>query len=151
MAKWSGKVYFPTMGQASRAMAYGRAPALPLEAWKPKPERQRLQAEQRRLEGVLVMLAYGVRVMTDARLHSLRGVLQDELDRNAGRWIPRDVTAAQRGAEQIDQERRRRQAALNPASRLRGWVPTGVTEWTQDDADRLLRDWETLTTGEDES
>jgi len=30
-------------------------------------------------------------------------------------------------------------------------VPTGVTEWTQDDADRLLRDWETLTTGEDES
>ncbi|MGM9319290.1 hypothetical protein [Deinococcus aquaticus] len=152
MAKWSGKVYFPTMGQASRAMAYGHSPALPFESWKPKPERQQLPTKVR-LDGVLVMLEYGVRVMTDARLHSLRGVLQDELDRNAGRWVPQDVKAVQRGVEQIALEQRRRQSILNPAAALQRWVnaPSSKTSWTQEDADRLRMDWENVVKDEDGS
>ncbi|PTA66916.1 hypothetical protein [Deinococcus arcticus] len=153
MAKWSGKVFFPTMGQASRAMAYGRAPALPFEVWKPRPERQRVPVAKVRIEGVLVMLEYGVRVMTDARLSSLRGVLQDELERNAGRCIPQDCGAVQRGVERIKQEQRRRQSILNSSAALRRWAlaPSSATNWTQEDAERLRSGWEAVVKDEDGS
>ncbi|GGS05681.1 hypothetical protein GCM10008960_35220 [Deinococcus sedimenti] len=141
------------MGQASRAMAYGRSPVLPFEVWKPKPERQRVPAAKVRLDGVLVMLEYGLRVMSDARLSSLGGVLRDELRRNGARWIPQDVKRVQRGAEQIELERRRREAALNDAAALKRWGHTSAAgaEWTQADADRLRAEWENVVSDEDES
>ena len=153
MAKWSGKVFFPTSSQASRSMAYGRYPSLPFEAWKPRPERQRISIDRARLDGVLVMLDYGLRVMSDSRLSSLAGVLQDELDRNAQRWVPLDVRPFERAAQLIRQEQCRRHELLNPAERLRHWfMPTPTrTTWTQQDAEKLRTGWEDLLTEEEPS
>lgn len=146
MAKWSGKVFFPTSSQASRSMAYGRYPTLPFDAWKPRPER--LSIDRARLDGVLVMLDYGLRVMSDSRLRSLAGVLQDELKRNEQRWVPLDVRSLERATQLIRQEKCRRQGLLNPAERLCHWfmpAPSMVT-WTDQDADKLRSRWEDLAT-----
>ena len=134
-------------------MAYGRSPALPFEIWKPKPERQRVPVAKIRLEGVLVMLGYGARVMTDARLSSLRGVLQDELDRNTRRWIPLDVGSVQRGIKEIEEEQARRQARLNPAESLYRWWsdPESGSSWTREDAQSLRSGWEALVSVDDPS
>lgn len=146
MAKWSGKVFFPTSSQASRSMAYGRYPSLPLETWKSRPEQKRIPLHRARLDGVLVMLEYGLRVMSDSRLSSLMGILQDELDRNKQRWQPVDIGPVQRGADQIRQEQLRRQALLNPAEKLQLWFMPKQSDiaWTQQDAEKLRNEWENL-------
>jgi hypothetical protein len=134
-------------------MASGRFPSLPFEAWKPRPERPRISGAKVRLDGVLIMLGYGLRVMSDVRLSSLAGILQNELDQNEQRWVPHDVQPVQRGLEQINQERGRRRALLNPAERLHHWFVTPKTSpsWTRQDADNLRGGWETLVTQEEPS
>ena len=146
MAKWYGKVFFPTASQASRSMAYGYYPSPPFEVWKPRPERQRVPVNDARLDGILVMLEYGLRVMSDARHSSLVGILEDELDRNKQRWMPTDVRPVKRGADRIRQEQRRRQSLLNPAERLHHWFmpQQSGTPWTQQDAEKLRNEWEDL-------
>lgn len=106
-----------------------------------------------RLDGVLTMLEYGLRVMTEARLRSLAGVLQDELDRNGKRWVPVDVGRVQRGRDLIEEEQARRRARLNPAQRLRNWMPaapSGVT-WSQEDTESLRSGWAVWATPEETS
>ena len=143
MAKWSGKVFFPTSSQASRAMASGRYPSLPFEYWKPRPERQRIPEARSRLDGVLVMLAYGLRVMSDTRLASLAGVLQNELDRNKERWVQLDVSKIRNAASQIECEQRRRESLLNGFEKLqdRFLLAKSTIDWTREDAAALRDNW----------
>lgn len=150
MAKWSGKVFFPTSSQANRSMAQGRYPRLPFDAWKPRPAQERVPVAAVRLDGVLTMIEYGLRVMTEARLRSLAGVLQDELDRNEKRWVPVDVGRIRCGRDLIEEEQCRRRARLNPAERLRNWMPappSGVS-WSQEDAESLRSGWAVWATQE---
>lgn len=143
MAKWSGKVFFPTASHANRSMAQGKYPRLPFDSWKPRHVQERMPVATVRLDGVLTMLEYGLRVMTEARLSSLAGVLQDELDRNEKRWVPVDVGRVQRGHDLIKVEQARRRARLNPAERLKNWMPappSGVS-WSQEDAESLRSGW----------
>ena len=150
MAKWSGKVFFPTSSQASRSMAYGRFPTLPFEVWKPRPEQQQIPTGKVRADGILIMLEYGLSIMSDIRLRSFAAILQDELDRNEQRWIPLNVQHVQRGADLIKEEQDRRQALLNRSECLENWfIPRkpGVV-WTQREADSLRNGWEVLLTEE---
>ncbi|GAA5500647.1 hypothetical protein Dxin01_00371 [Deinococcus xinjiangensis] len=152
MAKWSGKVFFPTSSQASRTMAQGKYPRLPFEAWKPRPQRVSIPNDRTRLEGVLVMLKYGLRVMPDSRLASFAIMLQDELNRNDRRWVPLDVTAVLAGKQQVDAERRRREALINDGDCLAAWFrPAKSTRsWTQADAKTLREEWAALLSEEKE-
>lgn len=152
MAKWSGKVYFVTSSQGNRNMAQGRYPHLPFDSWKPRPERQRITAATR-LDGVLIMLDYGLRMMSDVRLTYLVSVLQDELDRNERRWVQLNVEALQNAVAQIKQEQVRRQTLLNPSDQFKAWFTPLLSNafWTPDDAKNLRSQWEVLITDEEHS
>jgi len=99
------------------------------------------------------MLEYGLRVMSDVRLSSLAGVLQNELDRNERRWVQLDVKSVRGGIEQVKQEQGRRGELLNPAGQLHTWFtrPKASSCWTQQDAESLRNDWEQLVTGDEVS
>ena len=133
-------------------MAQGRYPHLPFDSWKQRPERQRITAATR-LDGVLIMLDYGLQMMSDVRLTYLVSVLQDELDRNERRWVQLNVEALQNAVAQIKQEQVRRQTLLNPSDQFNAWFTPLLSNafWTPDDAKNLRSQWEVLITEEEHS
>lgn len=144
MPKWSGRVFFPTSSAANRALAQGRYPRLPLEAYKRPDWGPRRDPHKEQLDGILLTLKYGLRHMPDRHLKLLEALLQDAEERNRQRWVPLPLGDVADSLRAIEGEWHRRQAMFNPQALLQQW-PGGLhpptTRWTAQDGSALEDCW----------
>ncbi|PYE54075.1 hypothetical protein [Deinococcus yavapaiensis] len=145
MAKWSGKVFFPTASQANRALAYG---IYPRASWhtdmsRPPDGKPRENPQLRRLDGVFLALDYGLYRLSDERLRALEAELRDTSERNVKRLVPLRPSEVIDALQRVRDERRRRRAPSNGErhlSRLPSALKPGGT-WTPRDAAALTTRW----------
>lgn len=146
MAKWSGKVFFPTASQGNRALAYGHyTPAN--TTWRasskltspPRQERKILDRQVERIQSLLLALQYGLFRLTLERLEQYQAELQQEHTRNQKRSMPIKPLEIQQALKHIQLEKTRRQTTSYNTAQPQEMIQRGF--WTVQNNQDLQHKW----------
>ena len=146
MPKWSGRVFFATSSDWSRTTAGGRYPRLPQTGWKHLPRPGTDVLRKTPVDGLLLMLRYGLIHMPSSQLQVIQAMLRDAADRNRRRWVPiEDAAEMETALKTVEQEWLRRQSLVNDAALVQRWTTPSTLltpeVWTAEDAQKLEDRW----------
>jgi hypothetical protein len=127
--------------------ASGRYPRLPESGWKHLPRPGTDVLRHTHVDGLVLMLGYGLTYMPSVQLQVIESMLKDAADRYRRRWnrVPGGETDIEAALKTVEREWLRRRSLVNDGALLQRWTAASGTStpdaWTAEDARTLETRW----------